>query len=92
MEQRCASSLKVLALVFPFCGMTSCINGYYYGLKKTAIPATTQLLEQVVRISSVYALSIFLGNGNQKVTCELAVLGIVLGELFPIFLAFLHFF
>lgn len=81
MEERCASSLKVLALVFPFCGMTACINGYYYGLKKTGVPAITQLLEQVVRIASVYALSVILGNGNQKVTCDLAVLGIVLGEI-----------
>lgn len=81
MERRCASSLRVLAFVFPFCGMTACINGYYYGLKKTGVPATTQLLEQIVRIASVYILSVMLGNGNQKVTCELAVLGIVLGEI-----------
>lgn len=81
MEPRCASSLKVIALVFPFCGMTACINGYYYGLKKTGVPAFTQLLEQIVRVVSVYIIAIILGGGNQKVTCELAVFGIVLGEV-----------
>lgn len=79
-EISCAKSLKILALVFPFCSLTSCINGYYYGLKRTAVPATTQLIEQLARIISVYWIALILGNGNLSVTCELAVLGIVLGE------------
>jgi stage V sporulation protein B len=81
LEPSCSTSLKVLACVFPFCGMTACINGYYYGQKKTAIPATNQLLEQIVRILSVYGVSVFLGKGDVKVTCELAVFGVVLGEI-----------
>ncbi|GAA4655137.1 polysaccharide biosynthesis protein [Anaerocolumna aminovalerica] len=82
MEPSSASSLKILAYVFPFCGMTACINGYYYGLKKAGVPATTQLLEQTVRVITVYVLAGALGGGNPKVTCELAVLGIVIGEIF----------
>ena len=81
MEPRCSHSLRILSVVFPFCGITACINGYYYGLKKTRIPASTQLLEQLVRIGSVCLLATYLGNGNQQVTCELAALGIVLGEI-----------
>ena len=81
MEPRCSHSLRILAVVFPFCGVTACINGYYYGLKKTRIPASTQLLEQLVRISSVWTLSFCLGNGNYLITCELAAFGIVLGEI-----------
>lgn len=81
LEPECANSLKVLACVFPFCGMTACINGYYYGLKRTAVPALNQLLEQLVRIISVYFLASLLGGGNAKVTCELAVFGVVLGEI-----------
>lgn len=79
-EKTCAESLKILALVFPFCSLTSCINGYYYGLKRTAVPATSQLIEQVFRIISVYGISLLLGKGNLTVTCELAVFGIVVGE------------
>lgn len=80
-EPRCSSSLRVLAYIFPFCGMTSCINGYYYGLKKAGIPASTQLLEQIVRVISVYFIATYLGGGDKSVTCELAVLGVVLGEI-----------
>lgn len=81
LEPACQNSLKVLACVFPFCGMTACINGYYYGLKRTAVPAMNQLFEQLVRIISVYFLAVFIGGGDSKVTCELAVFGVVLGEI-----------
>ncbi len=81
LEKRSADSLRILATVFPFCGITACINGYYYGLKKAGVPATTQLLEQVVRVIIVYLLAIYAGNGDGKVTCELAVIGLVIGEI-----------
>lgn len=81
LEPRSASSLRILALVFPFCGVTSSINGYYYGLKKAGIPATTQLLEQTIRVIVVYIASITVGKGNLSVTCELAVVGLVIGEI-----------
>ncbi len=81
MEPDAGSSLKVLAYVFPFCGITACIQGYYYGLKQTRVPAASQLFEQMVRIASVFLIATYLGNGSAKVTCELAVLGIVFGEI-----------
>ncbi len=80
-EPRSGKSLRILALVFPFCGITSSINGYYYGLKKAEIPATTQLLEQIVRVIIVYSISFITSRGNLTVTCELAVLGLVIGEI-----------
>jgi len=92
MEERSASSLKILALVFPFCGVTSCINGYYYGLKKAGVPASTQLLEQIVRVIVVYVVAVPAGNGNLTVTCELAVLGIVIGEILSCLYNFLSLF
>ncbi|MBH1940139.1 polysaccharide biosynthesis protein [Mobilitalea sibirica] len=81
LEPRSASSLRILATVFPFCGVTSCINGYYYGLKKAGVPASTQLLEQILRVIIVYTIAFYTGKGNIAVTCELAVLGIVIGEI-----------
>ncbi|MGN6713751.1 putative polysaccharide biosynthesis protein [Anaerocolumna jejuensis] len=80
-EPTTASSLRILAICFPFCGITSCINGYYYGLKKAGIPATTQLLEQIIRVLAVYFIAASAGGGSLKVTCDLAVLGIVFGEI-----------
>lgn len=76
-----ASSLRILAYVFPFCGITACINGYYYGLKKAGVPALTQLVEQIVRVGFVYFAALYFGGGKIKATCELAVAGIVFGEI-----------
>lgn len=76
-----ASSLRILAYVFPFCGITACINGYYYGLKKAGVPALTQLVEQIVRVGFVYFVALYFGGGKIKATCELAVAGIVFGEI-----------
>ncbi|WP_312370004.1 putative polysaccharide biosynthesis protein [Lachnoclostridium sp.] len=76
-----ASSLRILAYVFPFCGITACINGYYYGLKKAGVPALTQLVEQIIRVGFVYFAALYFGGGKIKATCELAVVGIVFGEI-----------
>lgn len=81
LESRSASSLRILALVFPFCGVTSCINGYYYGLKRAGVPASTQLLEQMVRVVVVYIAAFTVGKDDFQVTCEMAVLGLVIGEI-----------
>lgn len=80
-EPACTDSLKILTLTFPFCGVTSCINGYYYGLQKTAVPATTQLIEQIGRVVFVLVFASVLGNGDATITCEIAVLGLVIGEI-----------
>lgn len=81
LEPNCKRSFEIIALVFPFCGATACINGYYYGLKKAHVPAATQLLEQIVRVISVYMIALYIGNGNASVTCEIAIFGVVLGEI-----------
>lgn len=80
-EASCTPSLRILALAFPFCGISSCINGYCYGKNKATIPAVTQIAEQLVRVASVFLISMFMGNGSAKVSCELATFGIMTGEL-----------
>lgn len=80
-EASAASPLRLLAIVFPFCGITACINGYYYGLKKTGVPASTQLLEQIVRVIFIYVLVTVIGKNDIKLSTELAVLGLVIGEI-----------
>ena len=80
LEPECSESLKLLSCVFPFCGITACINGYFYGKKRAAVPALSQLFEQIIRIGSVFALASIFGGGSLSVTCELAVTGLVIGE------------
>lgn len=76
-----ASSLRIMCLLFPFCCTASCINGYYYGKKKTFVPATTQLIEQIIRVLTVFFLTTVFWNPSSKLTCELAVWGMVAGEI-----------
>ncbi|MDE7210548.1 MAG: oligosaccharide flippase family protein, partial [Lachnospiraceae bacterium] len=75
-EPECAKSLRLLALSFPFCGITSCIQGYCYGMKKSFLPATSQLAEQSMRVVFLYTVSVSI-----PVTCELAIVALVAGEL-----------
>ncbi len=81
MEARATDSLRILALVFPFCAVTACINGYYIGCKRTAVPAFTQLLEQLVRIGFVLYFVTLPVFQNEESRCLAAVLGLVLGEI-----------
>lgn len=92
LEPRSASSLRILSVVFPFCAVASSINGYYYGLKKAGVPASTQLIEQIVRVIAVYIAAVAIGKGNSQVTCEMAVWGLVIGEMVSGFYNFLSLF
>lgn len=80
-DARCAPLLTVLSLSFiPSC-IHACINGYYYGLKKTGVPALTQLIEQLARVGSVYVLyQIYLHEGRTA-PLSITMWGIVLGEV-----------
>lgn len=77
-EPSCSSSLQILSFVFPYCGLTACINGFYYAIKKTGIPSLSQLIEQIFRVGLVFFLFTILKSNNFG--CELAVLGLVFGE------------
>lgn len=81
MEARSTASLRLLALSFPFCAVTSCINGYYYGRQKAVIPAATQLLEQLARMLTIYLIICSLTGTNRNFTCEMAVIGLCAGEV-----------
>lgn len=80
MEPRCDSLLKILAWAIPFCSVTSCISGYYYGLKKAHIPAISQLSEQITRVLAFFLISKIWISQGMKIDVSLAVIVIVLGE------------
>lgn len=79
---RCESLLIAISYALPFASLHSCICGYYFGLKETSIPAVSQLIEQIVRVCSVYIIYQIALNHNAEISILFAVLGIVIGELF----------
>lgn len=80
LEPKCAPLLPIMALSIPFSAIHACICGYYYGLKKTAVPAISQLIEQLIRIGAVFLIShVAVVNGNE-ITVSLAVWGMLIGE------------
>ena len=82
LEPRTASMLRILSFSIPLSAVHSCVNGYFYGIKKTGIPAATQLLEQCCRIGCVYFVSFYAYKHNTLPTINIAVLGLVVGEFF----------
>lgn len=80
MEKRTAPLLRIIALSIPMATIHSCINGYFYGIRKTAIPAICQLSEQIIRVGSVYLIYFLCLNHHRTLTINFAVVGLVIGE------------
>ena len=90
-EASAAPSLKIAALSLPFVSIKACLHGYYIGLNHSAIPAVSQIIEQITRVGGIYFLSIsvFILGADARI----AAWGMVLGEgastLYTIF-AYFH--
>lgn len=74
-----APLLLILSAIFPICGITSLINGYFYGINRASIPAITQILEQLFRVGFVYVLCHY--RPLSIPSLHLAVGGLIAGEL-----------
>lgn len=79
-EERTAPLLRIISLSIPMAAVHSCINGYFYGIKKTSIPSACQLLEQVIRVGSVYLIYAYFQKQGMQPTISFAVVGLVIGE------------
>lgn len=79
-EPSCENLLKIMALAIPFACIHSCINAYYYGIKKASVPSISQLLEQGARVVGVYVIFLVLAESGQPATAQSAIWGIVIGE------------
>jgi len=77
----CEPLLKILALSFLFSTIHNCTVGYYYGLKKSVIPAISQIVEQCVRILTVMIYIYYCENNQIPVTIICAIIGNLVGEI-----------
>ena len=81
LEPRCEPLIRIFALSIPFASIHSCINGYYYGLKKTLLPSASLLVEQLARVLSVYAIYTYGYTIHTRPTIAVAMLGVLIGEV-----------
>lgn len=81
MEPRAAAALQLISLSIPVNAIHSCIVGYYYGHKKTGVPAFSQLAEQIVRVIAVWLMANVMISQGKTLTVTFAVAGMVLGEV-----------
>ena len=89
-EASAAPSLKIAALSLPFVSIKACLHGYYIGLNRSAVPAVSQIVEQITRVGSIYFLSvtIFILGADARI----AAWGMVLGEGVSTFYTILAYF
>ena len=80
-DTRCTPLLRMLSLAIPVCAVHSCIVGYYYGQQKTTIPATSQIVEQIIRMSAIFLFYRIAHTGGQTFQVIHAVYGLVIGEI-----------
>lgn len=79
-ETACVPYLKIMALAIPFSTIHACVSGYFLGIGKATIPALSQLIEQIVRVATIYRFIYeFYPNGGAN--ARTAVWGLVTGEL-----------
>lgn len=80
-ESRTIPLLRLLAWSIPFSSIHSCIDGYFYGLQKTSVPALAQLLEQFARVGCVFAVSTMFLRAGKTPPIGVAILGLTAGEI-----------
>lgn len=80
-EPRTADMLRILSFSIPLSAVHSCVNGYFYGIKKAVVPSASQLLEQLARVGCVFLVSGQTLRAGQTPSVSVAVLGLTIGEL-----------
>ncbi len=79
-DLRCEKLLGVLSLSLPFASIHSCICGYYFGLKKTEVPAISQLIEQIARVGAIFIIYVIHSEKGGPISIVIAVAGLAIGE------------
>ncbi len=81
MAPQCAPYLPVMGISVPFAALHACINGYYYGMQKSRVPAFSQVAEQVIRMTLVFFIADIWMDAGREITVQLAVTGHLIGEM-----------
>ena len=75
----CGRLLRIITIAIPFVAFKSCINFYFIGIDKPGYHGFSHLIEQIIRITAAYVLSISILRG--RADAVLAVIAVVIGEI-----------
>lgn len=81
----CSSLLKYASFTIPMTAFHACISGFYLGLKKTFVPAVSTVIEQIIKLTSLYILGTIWISKNIVITPMIAVYSMILSEFFGMF-------
>lgn len=88
-DPRAINSLKILSYGLPFIGVSSCLNGYFYGAREVVKSVSAEIIEQFVMMGIVIvSVNLFAGTNVEKV-CVLISLGFALGNIVSTIYAYL---
>ena len=73
MEPRCAPLLPAMALAIPCTSVHACLCGWSYGKEKVQVPALSQMVEQCIRIFTVFLIARIWEEQGRPVTVLAAV-------------------
>lgn len=80
-DSRAQVPLKVISLCFPFMAAGSCIRGCFLGMRQSNVPAASQVIEQLARMSVIFLLAkSFIPRGIEAAATA-AILGTCAGEI-----------
>lgn len=79
-DVRCVSLIRILSLSIPLAVVHNSIASYYMGKSNAAVPATAQLLEQLVRVGSVLLIFTVRESKGLPVTAATGMAGLLCGE------------
>ncbi len=81
MEPDCQPLLEIIALSIPLASLHSCVCGYYFGCRNATLPALSQLIEQLLRVGSVWIVWGICTSRGTAVRAVHAAAGTLIGEM-----------
>lgn len=80
-DSRAAYSVRVFAISLPFMGVSSCLRGYFIGMRRATPTAFAQIAEQLLRIGTVVLLLKRFAKYGLSVSCAVVFAGDTAAEI-----------
>jgi stage V sporulation protein B len=80
-DPRTVLSLKMLAPSLPFMAVSSCLRGYFYGVRKAFKPASEMIVEQIVQILIILCVIDYFAAKGLEYACLAVVLATTAAEV-----------